>query len=319
MLILLILLASCSEQYVSDSRIALGTAVYVSVKGDEELLDSAFDAIYSADRAISRFTEGSWIWKINENAGIQPVQVPDDIYDLIKRSFSMAYDTDGIFNPMIGPLSALWGMGTENARVPEESEIEAVLPLLDYHKAVLDDESRTVFLPEKGMALDLGAVGKGWASDLVRDRLLEGGAESALVNLGGNIAVIGDHDGKPWRIGIQRPGAEPGSYFMLIEAEDTSVVTSGGYQRYIEKDGVVYHHILSSETGYPAETDLISATVIAPDGTLCDMLSTTLFAAGSSSAYDIAAKYGVRAVLLTEDLEIIDTDSPESEVAVLEE
>ncbi len=319
MLILLVFLASCSERYVSDSRIALGTVVYASICGDEEILDGAFDVIYSADRAISRFTEGSWVWKINENAGIKPVNVPEDIYELIKRSFTMAYDTDGVFNPMIGPLSSLWGLGTENARVPEQSEIDAVLPLLDFRKAILDDEERSVFLPERGMAIDLGAVGKGWASDLVRDYLVDEGIESALVNLGGNIVVIGSHDGRPWKIGIQRPGAEAGAYFMLLEAVDTAIVTSGGYQRYIEKDGVIYHHILSSATGYPAETDLVSATIISPDGTLCDMLSTALFAMGSSAAGRIADEYGVRAIALTDESAVIDTDSAEGEIAVMEE
>ena len=189
MLVLVFLLASCSQRFVSDSRIALGTAVYIRVAGDEDVLSGAFDVIYDADRAISRFTEGSWIWEINENAGIQPVAVPDDIYTLIKRSFDMAYATDGVFNPMIGPLSSLWGMGTEDARVPDDEEIMAVLPLLDYRKAVLDDNARTVYLPEKGMSLDLGAVGKGWASDLVRDYLSSEGVENALINLGGNIVV----------------------------------------------------------------------------------------------------------------------------------
>ena len=319
MLVLVFLLASCSQRFVSDSRIALGTAVYIRVAGDEDVLSGAFDVIYDADRAISRFTEGSWIWEINENAGIQPVAVPDDIYTLIKRSFDMAYATNGVFNPMIGPLSSLWGMGTEDARVPDDEEIMAVLPLLDYRKAALDDNARTVYLPEKGMSLDLGAVGKGWASDLVRDYLSSEGVESALINLGGNIVVMGDNNGKPWKIGIQRPGAESGSYFMLIEAEDTAIVTSGGYQRYIEEDGVIYHHILSSETGYPAETDIISATVISPDGTLADMLSTTIFASGSDSVYDLARAYGVRAIVLTDNLSVIDTDSAEGEVAILEE
>ena len=248
------------------------------------------------------------------------VEVPAEIFTLIERSFDMAYETDGVFNPMIGPLVRLWGIGTENARIPAQSEIESVLPLLDYHQAVLDEDRHTVFLPEEGMALDLGAVGKGWTSDLVRDFLAERGVESAIINLGGNITVMGDHDGKPWRVGIQRPWAGGGSYFTIVEAEDTSLVTSGGYQRYIEdSDGTIYSNILSSSTGYPVETDLLSATAITSDGTLADMLSTVMFASGSVKAQEIAAGFGIRAVLLTEDSAVIDTDSPEGEVTVLEE
>ena len=320
MVVMLVMLVSCGREYVSDSRIALGTAVYLSIDGDQETLSDAFDVIYDADRAISAYTDGSWVWKINSSAGKSPVEVPSEIFTLIERSFDMAYETDGVFNPMIGPLVRLWGIGTENARIPAQSEIESVLPLLDYHQAVLDEDRHTVFLPEEGMALDLGAVGKGWTSDLVRDFLAERGVESAIINLGGNITVMGDHDGKPWRVGIQRPWAGGGSYFTIVEAEDTSLVTSGGYQRYIEdSDGTIYSHILSSSTGYPVETDLLSATAITSDGTLADMLSTVMFASGSVKAQEIAAGFGIRAVLLTEDSAVIDTDSPEGEVTVLEE
>ena len=318
----ILLLASCSEKTMTDSRFVLGTVCTITINGsdDEALMSSSFDLLYEIDRSISRFDENSWVYKINESAGKEAVAVPEDIFALIKASLEMAERTDGVFNPAIGPLSSLWGFGTESARVPEKSEIEAVLPLVDYRLVTLSEEDSSVFLEKEGMALDLGAVGKGWACDKLRAFLEEEGVESALLNLGGNIAVIGSYkDGEPWKIGIQRPGAEAGAYFMLLEAVDTAIVTSGGYQRYIEKDGVIYHHILSSATGYPAETDLVSATIISPDGTLCDMLSTALFAMGSSAAGRIADEYGVRAIALTDESAVIDTDSAEGEIAVMEE
>ena len=157
------------------------------------------------------------------------------------------------------------------------------------------------------MALDLGGAGKGWASDLVREYLEESGVEDALINLGGNLVAMGCKEGRPWMIGIQTPGGPSGSYFIRLPAEDLGIVTSGGYQRYFVEDGRTYHHILSSSTGYPAETDLLSATAIGTDGLLLDLLSTAMFAAGSEEAVELAERYGIRAVLLTEDEDIIDT------------
>ena len=318
----LLLLASCSEKTMTDSRFVLGTVCTITINGsdDEALMSSAFDLLYEIDRSISRFDENSWVYKINENAGKEAVAVPEDIFALIKASLEMAESTDGVFNPAIGPLSSLWGFGTESARVPEKSEIEAVLPLVDYHLVTLSEEDSSVFLEKEGMALDLGAVGKGWACDKLRAFLEGEGVESALLNLGGNIAVIGSYkDGEPWKIGIQRPFEDRGAYFTIVSAVDESVVVSGGYQRYIEQDGVFYHHILSSHTGYPADTDLISAAVITESSTLADMLSTTLFASGSEKAEEIARRFKVRTILLTEDLEVIDLDASEGEVAIREE
>ena len=304
-----LMLASCSEKSISDSRFVLGTLCYIELEGtdDSDILEGAFSLLYGIDRKISRYDEGSFIHRINENAGISPVEVPDDVYQLVRRAVSFADETGGVFNPAIGPLSALWGIGTESQRLPSEEEIAAVLPLLDWRLVRFDDDAHTVYLPLRGMALDLGGAGKGWASDLVREYLEESGVEDALINLGGNLVAMGCKEGRPWMIGIQTPGGPSGSYFIRLPAEDLGIVTSGGYQRYFVEDGRTYHHILSSSTGYHAETDLLSATAIGTDGLLLDLLSTAMFAAGSEEAVELAERYGIRAVLLTEDEDIIDT------------
>ncbi len=315
-------LASCTEKSISDSRFVLGTVATITLNGtdDEEILSDAFDLLYSIDRGISRYTEGSWIYRINQSAGRQPVKVPEDVFSLIEASVEMARRTGGTFNPAIGPLSSLWSIGTAEARVPSPDEIAAVLPLLDWRDIMMDSEASTVFLPKEGMALDLGGVGKGWAADRLCSLLRSEGVDSALINLGGCISVIGDNDGRPWRIGIQRPFAETGEYFTIVSlADGQSLVTSGGYQRYIEEDGVMYHHILSSETGYPYQSDLLSASIITESATLGDFLSTTLFAVGRDDAEMIASEFGVRVILLSEDLEVTDLDCEEGQIAVVEE
>lgn len=305
---------------MTDSRIAMGTLVTVTLyESDAGKADDIFSYIYELDSEISRYTDGSYIDMINDSAGISPVQVPDEIYSLIESTVVMAEETEGLFNPAIGPLTALWGIGTEDARIPSDDEIAAVLPLLDWRSIILDDEERSVFLKEKGMSLDLGAVGKGWAADMVQGYLESFSIEHAIVNLGGNILLVGGkEDGSGWNVGIKDP-ENTSSVFMRLSIEDGTVITSGGYQRYIEKDGIIYHHILDSRTGYPFTTDILSATVINPSGTLGDMLSTVLFAAGSEKAEAIASQHGVRAILKLEDGRIIDTDSTEGEIAVMEE
>ena len=300
----------------------LGSVASITLNGtdDEALLSDAFGLLYEIDHEISRFTEDSWIYKINANAGEKAVKVPEDIFCLVSRALEMAEKTGGVFNPAIGPLSSLWALGSPEARVPSQEEIDGVLPLLDWHSVVLDEDESTVFLEKKGMALDLGGAGKGWAADRLRDFLVSRGVRSALISLGGSITVIGESaEGRPWRIGIQRPFAETGSYYTIVELSDQSLVTSGGYQRYIEKDGVLYHHILSSVTGYPYESDLLSASVITESATDGDLLSTTLFALGLEGALDLAEEEGVRVILLSDALEVTDFDGTEGEVAIVEE
>lgn len=316
----LLLSVSCTENTVSDSRIAMGTIVSVTLyESDDSRIDDIFSYIYSLDSTISRYNEKSYIAMINSNAGISPVTVPDEVYGLVKVSLEMAKETDGLFNPAIGPLSSLWGFGTEDARVPSSDEIESVLPLLDWRKIKLSDDDNSVFLENEGMAIDLGAVGKGWAADMIDSYLDELGVEHALVNLGGNVLLHGGKaDGSAWRVGIRDPENLSSSY-ASVAIEDGTVITSGGYQRYIEKDGEVYHHILNPETGYPFQTDILSATVIGDSGTLSDMLSTVIFASGSDKAEEIADKHDVSIILKLTDGSVINTYSPDSQVAILEE
>lgn len=316
----LLLSVSCTENTVSDSRIAMGTIVSVTLyESDDDKIDDIFSYIYSLDSMISRYNEKSYIAMINSNAGISPVTVPDEVYGLVKVSLEMAKETDGLFNPAIGPLSSLWGFGTEDARVPSSDEIESVLPLLDWRKIKLSDDDNSVFLENEGMAIDLGAVGKGWAADMIDSYLDELCVEHALVNLGGNVLLHGGKaDGSAWRVGIRDPENLSSSY-ASVAIEDGTVITSGGYQRYIEKDGEVYHHILNPETGYPFQTDILSATVIGDSGTLSDMLSTVIFASGSDKAEEIADKHDVSIILKLTDGSVINTYSPDSQVAILEE
>ena len=289
----------------------MDTLITVTLPEDEEdIAEDIFSLVYEIDGELSRYNQSSWISKINENAGISPVAVPEDIYSLIKASVDMAYRTDGVFNPAIGPLSGLWAFGSEDARVPSEEEISSVLPLLDYTLIELSDSDNSVYLPLEGMALDLGGVGKGYASDCISQMLAKSRSDGLIANLGGNILAYGSAEGgRPWRIGIRNPDGGAEDSVFVVDAENCTVITSGVYQRYIEEDGVRYHHILDYRTGYPFDSDIVSATVISESGTLGDMLSTTLLALGSEKALDFASSMGVRCILILTDGTIIDSDS----------
>lgn len=298
----------------------MGTLVTVTLPEEsEDVADDIFSLIYGIEREISFHLEDSLISQVNSASGICPVALPDDVYALVKASVEMAYQTEGAFNPALGPVTALWAMGTEEARIPEKEEIAAALPLTDYTAIEFSDEERSVFLPLPGMALDLGGVGKGYAADKVRELLQERGVESAIVNIGGNVLAYGRGEGgRDWKIGLRNPFGGGESAFRSVDAADACVITSGVYQRYIEKDGVRYHHILSSRTGYPADSDIVSASIISSSGTLGDMLSTAVLASGSEKAMSLASEYPVRCIIVLDDGSVFDSDGPDGKIAVPE-
>lgn len=310
LIIVTLLFSSCkSERRIEENRIAMGTNVSITVfsQKDAKLLDDAFLLLSEIERKISSKDPNSYVSKINSCASISKVPVPDDVYSLIKRSVEIANQTDGLFNPAIGALVDLWGIATDNARVPEQYEIDAVLPLLSCSDIVFDDSLKTVYLKKKGMKLDLGAIGKGYAVDKLREYFLSNGVEKAIINLGGNVYVLGwknKIEREKWRVGIVDPLAQS-NLLTEVDIMNKAVSTSGGYERYFESDGIRYHHILSSATGYPTDSDALSATVISPDGALADALSTAAFSGGSEKAKELSEKFSVYIIIYTKSNQIL--------------
>jgi thiamine biosynthesis lipoprotein len=183
----------------------------------------------------------------------------------VKTALQYARLTDGAFNPAIGPLVSLWGINTETAKVPSDEKFPVSCHCSIGEEVVLDDAEHTIFLPRQGMSLDLGGIGKGYAADIAKATLRQLGASSALVNLGGNILVIGTKpDGEAWRIGLQDPDSSRGEFFLSVSLTDGLWLASGPYERYFVQDGVRYHHILDASTGYPAVTHIASVTIVVP-------------------------------------------------------
>ena len=218
---------------------------------------------------------------INAAAGIAPVQVHEDVFKVIERALFFAEISGGAFDPSVGPLVSLWGIGGKNPRIPSQAEIDEVLPLINWRNIELDRRTHSVFLKRQGMALDLGAIAKGYAADEAAAIVKSARIKRAIIDLGGNIVTCGEKkDKNPWKVGIQNPNEKRGAYIGIVQVTKQSVVTSGVYERFFEEGGVRYHHIFSPSIGYPAENELLSVTVIANNSIDADALSTAVFVLG---------------------------------------
>ena len=229
--------------------------------------------------------------------------------DIIRFALEMARETDGALDPTVYPLLRAWGFTTGEYRIPDLEEIAGLLERVGYARVRLEEN---VVRLEPGMMLDLGAVGKGWAGDLLIDFLRERNVTSAILDLGGNIQTLGSKpDGTPWRLGLRDPFSQ--DLYGVVEVRDAAVVTSGAYERYFTgEDGRQYGHILDPATGCPAQSGLASVTVISSEGKLCDALSTALYVMGleKASAY-WRAHQDFEMVLVTREGEIYLTPGAE--------
>jgi len=265
---------------------AMNTYMSITANGPDAqaAVDAAQAEVYRLENEMSRNLTASEISQINLQSGQGPVTVSQETFDIIADAVKYSSLTAGAFDITIAPIMDIWGFTDSNYRVPAASEILAVLPLVDWQKIKLDAANLTVELPVAGMALDLGGIAKGYASDRVQTIMHGYDVTSALISLGGNVAVFGPKaDGSLWKIAISDPQA-PDSYIGVLKATDVSVITSGGYERNFVQDGVTYIHIMDPATGSPVVSDLLSVSIISPDGVQGDSLSTALFVMGKDKA-----------------------------------
>jgi FAD:protein FMN transferase len=284
------------------SEYVLGTICTVSLMdgGSNEALDAVFARFQEIEARMSANREGTEVSAVNIASGIQPVKVSLDTFFVVRKALEYARLSDGAFDPTIGSIVKLWNIGMEGERIPEDWEIKAALPLVNWKLVVMDERASTIFLPRKGMKLDLGGIAKGYAADEAARILLEHKVRAAVVDLGGNILVYGKKpDGSPWHIGVQNPFSDRGEYLGIVSLSGGTVVTSGVYERYFERNGKRYHHILDTRTGRPVDTDLVAVSIIAASSIDADGLSTTLFALGREKGLALAKKLpGVEAIYI---------------------
>ncbi len=286
----------------------LGTLVNLRAYGNkaEKAIDEAIEKLNNIDDKMSAFKENSEISKINFKAGISYEAVSDETYFVVKKAIEYSSILEETFDPTIRPLVKLWSIGTKEEKVPEETEIMKKKKLVNYKDIILEENSKSIMLKQKGQALDVGGIAKGFAADEVQKVFLKHNIKSALIDLGGNIFALGSKENDiPWRIGIQNPFEPRGEFLGILSVRNKSVVTSGNYERYFMKEGKRFHHIIDPRTGYPSESKIISATIISDNSIDGDGLSTGIYILGVNKALSIIEEIeGIEAILVTRDKKV---------------
>ena len=264
-------------------------------KNSEKAVDAAIEEVQKLDAMLSAENSKSEVYALNEQGNLQAT---DDLAELILRGKEIYQETDGLFDDTIYPVMKLWGFPTGNYHVPTAAEVQKKLALVDGNKVEIqtrdsdekgrDSKEKTKFVTlGADQQIDFGGIAKGYTGQKLAELFQEYGVSSALVSLGGNIQAIGTKpDGSSWKVGIRDPKGGQQDYIGVLFVENQAVVTSGGYERYFEQDGVTYHHIIDPTTGYPADSGLLSVSIVSADGTMCDALSTSLFIMGKDKAIE---------------------------------
>ena len=309
-LLFALLFTSCSYNSLKQTDcFAMDTVITLKAGGKnaETALDAATDEIYRLHRLFSITDSNSDIYRLNNGQS----DVSQETAALVSEALAISAATDGAYDCTVSPLMRLWGWYDDNLQVPDAAAIQSALAHTGWQHVNVSPQSIT--FSNNHMAIDLGGIAKGYAADCVESVMRTHGVSSALINLGGNICVVGSKpDGKSWVIGIDDPD-QSGAYLATVSVQDCSVVTSGTYQRFFQQDGKTWHHLLDPQTGYPVENGLRLVTVICEDNTLADGLSTALFVMGQSQAtafwrsgvYDFEAVFVADngAIAITEGLE----------------
>lgn len=262
-------------------------------KNSEKAVDAAIEEVQKLDAMLSAENSKSEVYALNEQGNLQAT---DDLAELILRGKEIYQETDGLFDDTIYPVMKLWGFPTGNYHVPTAAEVQKKLALVDGNKVEIqtrdsDEKGRDSKEKAKFVTLgadqqiDFGGIAKGYTGQKLVELFQEYGVSSALVSLGGNIQAIGTKpDGSSWKVGIRDPKGGQQDYIGVLSVENQAVITSGGYERYFEEDGKTYIHIINPRTGYPADGDLLSVTIVSRDGTLADGMSTALYIMGYEKA-----------------------------------
>lgn len=263
----------------------MGTVIDIMVDtlddvDSEPIIGDVIDKLHVNEHRFSANDPKSELMAVNLAAGITPVSVHSDLYQLIRKGKEHSLAEGSHLNIALGPLIKAWRIGFEDVKKPTETEVSRALQLTDPNLIQLDDERQTVYLEKKGMQIDLGALAKGYIADLIISDLKNQPVKTAYINLGGNFVSTGSsqkRDSGYYRIGIQDPKQPRGNYLLAVDTQDQSVVTSGIYERTLKHKNETFHHIFDTQTGYPIETDLASLTIISPESVDGEIWTTRLF------------------------------------------
>ncbi len=315
----LLLTAGCGKQNVDKTFFALDTVIELRQiqGGSEEELANAQQRVAELENLLSCHKQGSDIWRINQSEYGQPVHVADKVYDLLARAKEISLKTEGRFDVTIKPLADLWDVKHATAP-PSEVDIQRAMDQVGFPNLELLEQGVVQRL-SPDTQVDLGGMAKGMIADELRAFLIDCGVRRGILDLGGSITLIGSKaQNVPWTVGIKNPFETSESYAKLF-VEDTSVVTSAGYERYFTYEGKQYHHIFDPYTGYPADAGLQSVTVVARDTALADALSTAIFVGGKDRGLQWAEKFGVDVVMVDTEKHIWITEGLRDKIEVIDE
>ncbi len=292
--------------YIEKSSIAMGTVVsqklYLSSDGDETAA-GVEKAISSVEKVISRRIDSSAVSELNDSFKVKLISEYRNAFAVCNELYEKS---GGAFDITTGKLSSLWNIGEENAEVPTKKSIKSALKYVDGSKVKVTSKNVEI---GKGQLVDLGAVGKGLACDKVREYLNKSGVSGAVISVGGSVLLYGENpNGNNWTVAVRNPRGEINEYMGTLELESGCVSTSGDYERYLEKDGKRYHHIFDPSTGYPADSGLMSVTVVCDSGLMSDALSTACFILGREKGSRLLDAYGAQGIFISTDYSVYVTD-----------
>lgn len=299
--------------YYETSEFGMGTIIEQKAAASdsnecEAICQKTSELIKQLEQKMSYFIPQSFISRLNSSSGEAAIKMDPDTFYVLKSAGKYYEMSDGAFDITVAPLTALWRDCINQKNLPSENVIQSLLPAVSGAGIVLDGKAGSARI---GMyqSVDLGGIGKGYAADMVLKAYKDLGVTSAFINLGGNVHTLGKKiNGEPWMIGLQNPRSTRGDFIAALAISDKSAVTSGDYEKYFESESRRFHHIVDPKTGYPARTDLISATVLSGSSMEADALSTAVFVSGLERGMELIKKTpGAEGVVITKDKKVFIT------------
>ncbi len=307
LILLIILLCGCSigkpssDEY-AETKLMMDTVCTIRAGGAnaKEAVSAAFARIEEISLKADYFMEGSEVSAINRAKANEKIKVSEDVFEIIDKSVVISNASGGAFDITVAHFKDLWRIPDGAHKPPAEDEIKSLLPSVGYRQIILDADASTIVKKKDDIKIDLSGVAKGYAADCAVEVLKQSGADYAIVDLGGNVAVFGTNptraDGK-WVIGIQKPFATSGAVVQTVGINGGSVVTAGTYQRYFEWDGELYHHIIDPKTGCPSKNGVTGATIVADSALIADGLATASVVMGEEEGRKLAEKFGAELIV----------------------
>lgn len=281
------------------------TVVAENEEKGNEFIDIAIAEITRIEKLISSWDPKSQTSLINSNAGIQPVKVSKELYDLIERSLAISKLTNGAFDISYASLDKIWKYDGSMKQMPSEDEISSSIKKVGFQNIIIDKENQTVFLKVEGMKIGFGAIGKGYAADKAKAMLIDKGVNSGIINASGDLNAWGKQaNGKDWMVAITNP-LNKEKAFSWLPIHNAAVVTSGNYEKFVKFNGIRYSHIIDPRTGYPS-TGILSVSIFTNNAEFADAISTSIFVMGVDTGLDFINQLkGVECIIVDENNKVI--------------